>query len=95
MSESIKKVEVFKENTIINIDVSVQFHHRLQTLFVWITEQFKTEDLKLAVDKIKTGQPLQPLEEHLETILILINTIEEKARVDNNLTFQDITIGDS
>ena len=91
MADKAQQVEIFKEGIIISVDFSLPFFHRIQQMLLGITNEHKIEDVKSAVDKIKKGnQSLLPWEENLETLMILINTVEDKARADGSLEIKPL-----
>ncbi len=98
MSDNQKKVEVFKDNAVADIKIPVEFYKRIQNLFLEMIDSHKTDDmkeLKQATEKIKQGnQALLPWEESLETVLILINTVEEEYRKSGFSEFQDVPLSD-
>jgi hypothetical protein len=93
MSNQNLKVEMFKADAIITVDFSLPFFHRIQQMLLSYTTTHKPEELKECVEKIKQGnQILLPWEEHFETLIILINTIEEKARKDGLLEINEVPV---
>lgn len=74
------KIEQIKENSLIKLDISTYFFQRLQGLTLYMTQLKTSEKLKEIYEKIKTEKELDDYESGLETLFILVNTIEENAR---------------
>lgn len=85
------KLEMFKPEAIITVDLSVPFFSRIQQIVLTMVNDHPPAEAKAAVEKIKAGSPLLPWEENLETLLILINGVEAKARADGSLEMKEIT----
>jgi hypothetical protein len=85
------QVEILAEDAIVNVNLSARFLGRMQGLLLYLTQQHSPDKLKASIDKIKEGSAtLDPWEAHLETMMIFIGSVEDKARKDGLLTLKDI-----
>lgn len=91
MSQKPIHTEVIKSDAIIPLEINAHFYKRVQDMLLRMIDEQKPEDAKAAVDKIKAGiKDLSPWETNLETVLILISSIEESARISGMTTTQQI-----
>ena len=74
------KVEQIKAKSLISLQISVEFYQRLQDLVLYLSNTASPEDLKEALDKISTEQELNEFQAALETMWILIKTLENNAK---------------
>jgi predicted DNA-binding protein len=74
------KVEQIKVKSLISLQVSVDFYQRLQDLAVYLSNTASPEVLKEVIDKVSTNQELDEFQTSLETIWILIKTLENNAK---------------
>ncbi len=80
------EVEIFEKDATVACKFSIPFIGRIQQVLLGFTETHNPEEMRAAIAKIKAGSPdLASWEQNLETILILINTIETQARIDGQL----------
>lgn len=87
------QVEVIKQGAVIDIQVSDQFYKRIQNLTLHFITQKPEEELQQIIEDIKNDKVEDEWTEHLETLLILTNEIEDQARKQNKVEAGVITPG--
>lgn len=74
------KVEQIKTTAIINMEFSTSFFKRLQNLTTAYIEKTSLEALEASYKAIREGEELSEWQTNLETLLILVNSMENAAR---------------
>lgn len=74
------KVEQIKAKSLISLQVSVEFYQRLQNLAVYLSNTASPEVLKETIDKVSNNQELDEFQTNLETLWILLITLETNAK---------------
>ncbi len=77
------KIEQIKANSLIKVEFSTFFYSRLKDLALYITGLKTPDELKTIYEKVKNDQELEDYDQVLETMLILVNTIEQNAKQQN------------
>lgn len=75
-----EKIEVIKPGSVIDIQIGTPYYQRLQDLATYFTHTVAPEELAAQIKSIKNDVKLSEFGVHLETILILLNEIERKAK---------------
>lgn len=75
-----QKVEVLKKGAIVNIQVSAEFYKRIQNLTLFHATQKPEEELNQVLKDLDEDKVEDEWAEHLETLFILSNEIEQKAK---------------
>lgn len=78
-------VEQIKPDSLIKLEFSTHFCARMYNLILHYTETRPTDELTAAYRKIGTDAELDQWEEDLETLLVLVQSIETGAK-EQNLT---------
>ncbi len=73
------KVQQLKQNSLIKLDFSPTFYKRLQDLTVYYTQLKSPEELREIYKKISDNSELDEYESGLETLLILVRSLEDAA----------------
>ena len=74
------KVQQLKQNSIIKLDFSTSFYKCLQDLTVYYTQLRNPEQLGEIYKKIYDENELDEYESGLETLLILVRSLEDAAK---------------
>lgn len=74
------QIEQIKPNSTIKVDFSPAFYQRLQQIAIHLTEKIAPEELTASFQKMKDEKELSESEFDIQTILILIQTLEINAR---------------
>lgn len=77
------KVQQLKQNSLIKLEFSGSFYKRLQDLTIYYTQLKNPEELKEIYRKISDKEELNEHESNLETLLILIGSLEDAAKEQN------------
>lgn len=75
-----EKIEIIKPGSIIDIQIGTPYYQRLQDLATYFTHTVAPEELAAQIKNIKNDIKLSEFGVHLETILILLNEIEIRAK---------------
>ena len=77
------QIEQIKPDATIKVDFSPAFYQRLQQVVIHMTENIAPEMLTASFQKMKDEAELTEQETDLQTILILIQTLEINARAQD------------
>lgn len=88
------KVEGIRLDTIIDIQVSGGFYSRLHQLLQSMAATVSPEEFQKMLLRITEGKAESALEYHIETLIVLIHEIEERAREQNKISKEDFTTED-
>ena len=85
-----KTIEILKADSVVNIAIGSEFYRRLQNLSTFLSSSVTSEQLVQEITKMTENLPLTEFGTHFETLLILINEIETKAREQNLIEKVDV-----
>lgn len=77
------KVQQLKQNSLIKLEFSPTFYKRLQDLVLTYTGTKEATEIKESYRKIANNEDLDEYEHGLETLLILVNSLETAAHEQN------------
>lgn len=80
------KVQTIKPDAIITIEVNGNFYARVQALTNKFMSSSTKEELTEQITKIKKDESLSEFGENLQTLLVLIQEIELKAKEQDKIT---------
>lgn len=83
-------VSVINPESIIQLEVSGYYYSRVQAMITWYTQQVSVEELNTQIKNMADKQPLSEFGTHLETMLMLVKEIEEKATKQNLVVTQEL-----
>lgn len=84
-------VEIFNADAMLSLSMSVPYFQRIQNMMVYFIQEHAPDEVKTAVDKIKSdSKELLPWEEHLQTLMMMIQAVEEQARKDGKLVLKPL-----
>jgi gamma-glutamyl phosphate reductase len=89
----LQQVELFKPNVLIDIQVSEEFFKRVQNLAVYFTTLKTPEQLQEIVQNLAVLSETDDFAQNFETVLVLVKTIEEQARLQGKTEM--VTIPDA
>ena len=92
MSESKKpiRVEVFKPDTVINIELPVAYVERFNQFMLEFIPFKDDQHLKDTLEKVQKGEQDEPFSYHTTTLLSFLVLVEEAARKQNLLKYVEI-----
>lgn len=80
-----EKIQIIKPGSNINLNIGDAFYKRLQELATYFSQTVAPEELALQIQHIKdNSEKLSEYGNHFETIIVLLNEIEQKA-IEQNL----------
>ncbi len=87
-----KKLQAFKEDAIIKIEIHSYFYMRIKALFEYFHSGLDPEKTMEMIERLKTEPPQTEQEEHLLTMISLIYAIEEEANKQGQTEMIDVEI---
>jgi hypothetical protein len=91
MSEPTKKsIEGIPTDAVIDLQISGNFYQRLHQLLMFHSQKEGLDKFTAALAAIKAGEPKNEYEYHLLTILTLIGSIEEAAKIQGKIKTADL-----
>lgn len=82
-------VEMLKENAVVDIQIGTQYYKRLQELMTYYNQLVPVSEIIEQTNCIMEDRPLSEWGTHMQTLLILINEIEQKARTQGHVELVD------
>lgn len=85
-------IDVIKSGSIIDIQVSESFYKRIQALAIYLSNVVDPKELATQIDLMKQDGKLSEFGFSFETIIILLQEIEDKAKAQDLLQSEELPV---
>ncbi len=83
-------VEIMKPGAVVNVGIGESYYKNLQELTVYYSRLVSTEELAAQVANMKENKELSEWGHHFQTLLTLINEIENQVKSQNLTEWVDV-----